>query len=231
MMQRQVSLGFAALLLAGCQTVPSNLQAANQQPTWEATAGGSSGLMSSTSMPEGSPTDAAPPGFVSFCYRFADQCAASPKDATVVHLDVISQAVLDRVNRSVNRAIRPEDDQKHYGRAEYWDIPTDGFGNSKDYALTKRRDLINAGLSARALRVAIVITPWNNRQAVLTVVTDRGDLVLDNLTDDIKPWTDTGYQWIARQDGGGELGWVTLAAGATDFTRLARRAEAPREGW
>jgi predicted transglutaminase-like cysteine proteinase len=202
--------------------VPSNLQAANQQLTLGAPGVGSSELMSSTSMPEGKPTDAAPPGFVSFCYRFADQCAAAPSDATVVHLDVASQAVLDRVNRSVNHAISPEDDQAHYGRAEYWNIPTDGFGNSKDYALTKRRDLINAGLSERALRIAIVITPQNNRQAVLTVVTDRGDLVLDNLTDDIKPWTEAGYQWVARQDGGGELGWVTLAAGAKDFTLASR---------
>ncbi len=220
MIRGKQSLGFAlgGLLLAGCQTVPDNLQAANQQPSSEASGASSSGLISSTSMPEGKPTDAAPPGFVSFCYRFADQCAASAKDGTVVHLDVASQVVLDHVNRSVNHAIWPEDDQRHYGRAEYWDIPTDGFGNSKDYALTKRRDLINAGYSERALRIAIVITSQNNRHAVLTVVTDRGDLVLDNLTDGIKPWTEAGYQWIARQDGGGELGWVTLAAGVNDFT-------------
>jgi len=216
-------IAFGALILAGCQTVPSNLQATNQQLSPGAPAARSLELISSTSMPEGTPTASAPPGFVSFCYRFADQCAASANDATVVHLDVASEAVLDRVNRKVNHAISPEDDQKHYGRAEYWDIPTDGFGNSKDYALTKRRDLINAGLSERALRIAIVITPGNYRNAVLTVVTDRGDLVLDNLTDEIKPWTDTGYQWIARQDGGGELGWVTLAGGATDFTQVARR--------
>jgi predicted transglutaminase-like cysteine proteinase len=218
MMREQVqglALGLGALLLAGCQTVPNNLQpAALGAPTV-----GSPELMSSTSMPEGKPADAAPPGFISFCSRFADQCAASSKAATVVHLDVASQAVLDHVNRSVNHAIRPEDDQVHYGRAEYWDIPTDGFGNCKDYALTKRRDLINAGLSERALRIAIVITPRNNRHAVLTVVTDRGDLVLDNLTDDIKPWTEAGYQWIARQDGRGELGWVTLASRSKYVTR------------
>jgi len=202
MVRRQIqglAFGLGAFLFASCQAMAG------------------SALMSSTAMPEGKPTDSAPPGFISFCYRFPDQCAASSNDATVVHLDAASQAVLDRVNRSVNRAITPEDDQKHYGRAEYWNIPTDGFGNCKDYALTKRRDLINAGLSERARRIAIVITPRNNRHAVLTVVTDRGDLVLDNLTDEIRPWTETGYQWIARQDGGGESGWVTLAAGSKEF--------------
>ena len=29
--------------------------------------------------------------------------------------------------------------------------------------------------------------------AVLTVKTDRGDFVLDNLTDEIRPWNATGY--------------------------------------
>ena len=228
MIRGQLCLGFAlgAILLAGCQTAPSNFATANEQTRPE-TAFASSALLSSTSMPEGTPTESAPPGFVSFCYRFADQCAASPNDATVVHLDVASQAILNRVNYSVNRAIVPEDDQRHYGRAEYWDIPADGFGNDKDYALTKRRDLINAGLSERALRIAIVITRQNARHSVLTVVTDRGDIVLDNLTDEIKPWDQAGYQWIARQDSGGELGWVTLAGGTRDFalirTGLAER--------
>lgn len=219
MIRGQLCSGFAlgAILLAGCQTAPSNFQAVNESPTSYI---GSPYLISSTSMPDGAPTAAAPPGFVSFCYRFADQCSASPRDATVVHLDMTSQAVLDRVNRTVNHAIWPEDDQRHYGRAEYWDIPKDGYGNDKDFALTKRRDLINAGLSERALRVAIVMTRQNARHAVLTVVTDRGDIVLDNLTDEIKPWDRAGYQWIARQDGGGELGWVTLAAGTSDFALI-----------
>jgi len=210
-----LGLCLGAALLAGCQTVPTNLQAMNIAPSPVP----DSELISSTAMPVGKATNAAPPGFISFCYRFADQCApSSPTDAAVLHLDGTKQALLDNVNRTVNHAIWPEDDMRHYGRAEYWDIPTDGYGNCKDYALTKRQALIKAGISERALRIAIVITPRNNRHAVLTVVTDRGDVVLDNLTDEIKPWTDSGYQWIARQDGAGELGWVTLAEGSNDFT-------------
>ena len=220
-MRGQVGLGIVlgAFVLAGCQSVPDNLQAANDQPSPElqAAAFTSTSLMSSTSMPEGRPSEGAPPGFVSFCYRFADQCAASPSDAEAVRLDMASQATLERVNYMVNHTMRPEDDEDHYGCAEYWNIPTDGKGSGQDYALTKRRDLINAGFSPRALRVAIVATPRNTRQAVLTVVTDRGDLVLDSLTDEVKPWTDTRYSWIARQDGKGALGWVTLASGTGDF--------------
>ena len=35
--------------------------------------------------------------------------------------------------------------------------------------------------------------------AVLTVKTDRGDFVLDNLSDEIRGWSATGYQFYKRQ--------------------------------
>jgi len=112
----------------------------------------------------------------------------------------------------VNNTIWPEDDQKHFGRAEYWTIPTDGYGSCHDYALTKRKELIDIGLPQRALRIAILTTPSNQRHAVLTIATDKGDYVLDNLRQDIRPWLSTGYQWIARQDDGSESGWAALNA-------------------
>ncbi len=46
---------------------------------------------------------------------------------------------------------------------------------------------------------------------MLTVTTDRGDFVLDNLNDAVKPWTDVEYQWIERQDNEGGYGWVNLS--------------------
>jgi predicted transglutaminase-like cysteine proteinase len=117
---------------------------------------------------------------------------------------------LQEINEAVNRAIKPMDDLKHYGRVEYWNIPTDGFGDCEDYALTKRRDLMAAGFPASALRIAVVITWRNERHAVLTVATDRGDYVLDNLTRTIRSWDDTDYQWIERQDPNNAWGWVSL---------------------
>jgi predicted transglutaminase-like cysteine proteinase len=195
------------LSLAACQTVPSGSQLSidASQPIPQLA------LLSSTAMPTGTPTDAAPAGFISFCSRFMDQCVTSQNNAPVVHLDLGTQAVLDNVNRSVNRAIWPESDERHFGVAEYWDIPKDGYGNCHDYALTKRQELIDAGLPERALRIAIVITPRENRHAVLTVTTDRGDFVLDNLNNTVKPWTDVDYQWVERQDNEGGFGWVNLS--------------------
>ena len=198
---------FCSMLLAACQTVSSG----PQLDIDSSQAVPQSVLLSSSAMPMGTPTNSAPPGFISFCSRFLDQCAISRNNSPVVHLDLGTQAVLDNVNRSVNKAIWPESDERHYGVAEYWDIPKDGYGNCHDYALTKRKELIDAGMPERALRVAIVVTPRNNRHAVLTVTTDRGDLVLDNLNNTVKPWTAVGYQWIERQDNQGGFGWVNLS--------------------
>ena len=117
------------------------------------------------------------------------------------------------VNRSVNRQIWPKDDIKHYGRAEYWTIPTDGFGDCDDYAVTKRARLIAAGVPASALRLAVAITPRSVRHAVLTVTTTQGDYVLDSLYDEIVPWSAPGYQWMLRQRSDDARAWDALTEG------------------
>jgi predicted transglutaminase-like cysteine proteinase len=45
---------------------------------------------------------------------------------------------------------------------------------------------------------------------VLTVVTDRGDYVLDNMQDDILPPDKTGYIWVERQDPASRTGWLAM---------------------
>ena len=160
--------------------------------------------------PRGHVTATAPDGFASFCARVADQCSPSPEAAPTLRLDTRSWSAIERVNLHVNGAVKPETDEKHYGVEEYWTIVTDGFGDCEDYALTKRKELIEAGLPEPALRMAIVVTLRNERHSVLTVATDRGDFVLDNLTNDILPWNATGYSWVASQDAIGKLGWVVF---------------------
>jgi predicted transglutaminase-like cysteine proteinase len=161
-------------------------------------------------MPAGLIPGPQPPGFISFCMRFMDQCAFSKDASAVVKLSSAEWLELREINEDVNRDIKPMDDERHYGRAEYWNIPTDGFGDCEDYALAKRQQLIAMGFSERALRIAIVYTWKNERHAVLTVVTDRGDFVLDNLTEEIRNWDETDYRWIEQQDPLLGLGWVSL---------------------
>jgi hypothetical protein len=49
-----------------------------------------------------------------------------------------------------------------------------------------------------------------NGHAVLTVKTDRGEYILDNQTDDILFWADTGYRFVKRQSQSDPNGWVSL---------------------
>jgi predicted transglutaminase-like cysteine proteinase len=151
-----------------------------------------------------------PAGFGDFCRRFSDQCYLPPGRPTSVALTPVIWQQIQLVNANVNHAIWPQDDLSHYGRAEYWTIPVDGFGDCEDYALTKRRDLARLGIPLGALRIAIVITPTAERHAVLDVVTNQGDLVLDNLADTVLSWNRTEFRWIERQDGLTSANWVSL---------------------
>jgi predicted transglutaminase-like cysteine proteinase len=153
---------------------------------------------------------APPPGFLDFCERFADQCAA-PEDAPQpASLTDETLGLVQLVNTAMNRAIRPEEDKAHYGREEFWTIPLDGYGDCDDYVLVKRKALINLGMPASALRIALVFAPGFVRHAVLTVSTDKGNYVLDNLTDDILSWDRTAYTWIKWQDPKSKTGWASL---------------------
>jgi predicted transglutaminase-like cysteine proteinase len=192
-------------------------------------AGGCAGTMRSyvpQALPQATPTATflmpdtgqpaiVPAGYIDFCIRFATDCQAHPGAADKIVLDPANWMVLQNVNTTVNAAIWPEDDDRHYGRAEYWTIPTDGYGDCEDYALTKRRSLMAQGLPEPALRLAIVVTPRFGRHTVLTIVTDRGDFVLDNLTDDIKPWNNTDYVWLEWQNPKQAFGWTALNTSAT----------------
>lgn len=154
---------------------------------------------------------AAPPaGFVRFCVQFPDQCDAPSGSARQVALTDDRRRVLQRINAAVNRAIWPQTDEAHYGRPELWTIPTDGFGDCEDYALTKRRDLIAAGLPPNALRITIAYSRRYGRHAVLMVISDRGDFILDNLTDAIVERHRSPYSWIEQQDAANPRAWVSL---------------------
>jgi predicted transglutaminase-like cysteine proteinase len=171
----------------------------------------------STPMVAGVPDRDPPPGFVSFCLRFADQCTSGAMEATTITLDAKNWALANTVNVEWNQKIWPEHDKAHFDRTEYWTIPTDGYGDCKDYALAKRMQLAELGIPRKALRIAIVMTPHNERHAVLTLATDKGDYVLDNLTDSILPWSATGYKWIARQDPRDDWGWVVFGGASTEL--------------
>ena len=91
------------------------------------------------------------------------------------------------VNVGVNAAIKPVNDFDIYGKDEVWAYP-EGAGDCEDYVLEKRRDLMRQGLSLSNLLITVVRKPDGEGHAVLTVRTDKGDFVLDNLTDSVRQW-------------------------------------------
>ena len=74
-----------------------------------------------------------------------------------------------------------------------------GEGDCEDLVLLKRRDLIDKGWPTGALLITVVRQPNGDGHAVLTVLTDRGDLVLDNLEPRVLVWSDTDYEYVKRQ--------------------------------
>jgi predicted transglutaminase-like cysteine proteinase len=113
----------------------------------------------------------------------------------------------------VNRAIGFETDMDQYHVEDYWVAPgvqPGARGDCEDYALEKRRQLINLGFPAAAMSLAIVSMPQEKTHAVLIVTTTDADYVLDNLSPSIKVWHDTKYPWIIRQGAADDLTWFSL---------------------
>lgn len=175
---------------------------------------GCSGLPASSRLPDHHVEAEPPPAFIDFCARFADQCAKTPGAPIVLTLDEQTMRQITQVNHAVNTAIAPQTDLAHYGRDEFWTIPSDGYGDCEDYALSKREDLLKAGLPASALRLAVVYSIKTALHAVLTVSTDKGDLVLDNMSDAVVPWNATGFTWIMVQSPTDPLRWDSLRPGS-----------------
>ncbi len=131
-----------------------------------------------------------PIGYQLMCLKHPTECQGGGKPSVEATGEVL--ATLKRVNGQVNRAIKPRSD----GRADVWSVGVSS-GDCEDYVLAKRRALIKAGLPPSALRIAHVKTRKGEGHAILVVKTNGKDLVLDNLTNTIKPLSQTGYRLVA----------------------------------
>ena len=70
--------------------------------------------------------------------------------------------------------------------------------------------LMQAGWPREALLITVVRDKNGDGHAVLTVKTDKGEFILDNQTDDILLWSDTGYRFVKRQSQTDPNVWVSL---------------------
>jgi predicted transglutaminase-like cysteine proteinase len=151
-----------------------------------------------------------PIGWLEFCAEHARECETRPAEPRDILLSAKVWKDLVRINNRVNDTVTPLTDLEHWGVAERWNYPDDGYGDCEDYVLLKRRMLMQAGWPRQALLITVVRDKRGDGHAVLTVRTDKGEFILDNQNPEILLWTDTGYRFLKRQSQRDPNVWVTL---------------------
>ncbi|MFD1199222.1 transglutaminase-like cysteine peptidase [Brucella gallinifaecis] len=153
-------------------------------------------------------------GFTSIPYGHLDYCKRSPRDCGAhralrpMKLTPERMKVLQSVNASVNAAIKPVSDQQNYGKRDYWTIPKNGKGDCEDYVLLKRARLIARGMHPSQLLITMV--QGSEAHIVLSVRTDQGDYILDNMRKEVLPVEKTSYRYIKMQSPAHAGQWVSI---------------------
>lgn len=158
-----------------------------------------------------------PIGHYEFCKINKNECKVIGRDQGPMELTRKSWATLLSVNKKVNSEIKPLTDMQINGVEELWSFPTT-VGDCEDYVLLKRRELMKQGFSAADLLITVVIQPTGAGHAVLTVRTDYGDFILDNMREEVVLWHETGYRFIKRQSSAHAGAWMRLGDGQSKAT-------------
>lgn len=155
----------------------------------------------------------APSGFVDFCNRESHHCDGTVARPQQASMNAALWRAVASINSEINARIKSTDDMTLFGKAEHWTI-AENAGDCEDYALLKKRELVAIGLPPSALLLTVALDEKQEGHAVLTLVTDSGDFVLDNRRDAILPFQAAGYQYLKRQSQLDPRRWVSLAAEA-----------------
>jgi predicted transglutaminase-like cysteine proteinase len=139
-----------------------------------------------------------PIGHSRFCLRYPDDCKVQGNDFRRRNIALTPERweELNLVNRQVNRDIVPEV-TAGTGATEEWVISPPA-GDCKDYAITKRHELLARGWPSRALLLSEVVVPSGEHHLILVVRTKDTDLVLDNLNANVRPLATMyrQYEWV-----------------------------------
>lgn len=153
---------------------------------------------------------ASPEGSSGMCARYGWACA---KGARHGRIGPDGLRIATRLNADINRQVRAISDQSQYSRAEVWTLPSARGGDCEDFALLKKKRLIEQGFPAHQLLIATVLDHNHAPHAVLVMRTTVGDYVLDNLTNRVLTWRDTGYTFLKMQDPQAPHQWQAVLAG------------------
>ena len=168
-----------------------------------------------------------PFGYVDFCVHHARDCEGGSDDPERLELTTERWRELTRVNAAVN-ALPEISDEENYGVGDVWSYPDARGGDCEDMAMEKRRRLIEAGWPSDVLLIATAMTTDGKGHAVLIAAVRQGDLVLDNLDEAIRLWSETPYRWRKRQSRQRPIVW--LSADPTHFASEPRPVYAPLDG-
>jgi predicted transglutaminase-like cysteine proteinase len=153
-----------------------------------------------------------PVGHYDLCQNLPSECMQFAGSTRPLALTPKVWELLQEVNNSANVEIEPITDQDLWGVPELWSYPQNR-GDCEDYVLLKRRQLMAQGVSGHNLLITVVRQQNGDGHAVLTVRTDRGDFVLDNLEPKILLWTKTPYRFLKRQSVEAPGDWVSISDG------------------
>jgi predicted transglutaminase-like cysteine proteinase len=164
----------------------------------------------------------APFQHVRFCLRYPTECKTNPAEDERIDLTRENLDLLILVNHRVNAAITPVPKRHGPHLQDGWTIAP-ATGDCNDYVVTKRHELLRSGLPAKALRLAEVKTASGIGHLVLLVATTKGDLVLDNLTEELHAWQRTDYRWLKIQSASDARVWyrIKISGASLSETRLS----------
>ena len=138
-----------------------------------------------------------------------------------VELTEARKTELAKVNREVNRAIQPKLNNNGVLEEKWLISPREG--DCKDYAVTKRHELLARGWPARSLLLAEVVVSSGEHHVVLIVRTNEDDFVLDNLNWNVRRVSEIRYQWVRAQQPNNPKFWSTInVARAAQVAMIAR---------
>lgn len=166
------------------------------------------GAANATQMATGRVTSQ-PIGHYEFCQEVPAECRPTGANIKPDRLTQRAWAKMVEINTRVNTIIAPRTDFEMWGREEIWSYPVK-YGDCEDYVLLKRHELIQAGFHPSNLLITVVLQPNGDGHAVLTVRTDQGDFVLDNLVRKVMDWRDTRYRYLKRQSTADAGKWVDI---------------------
>ncbi|MGV1871064.1 transglutaminase-like cysteine peptidase [Agrobacterium rosae] len=153
-----------------------------------------------------------PIGHYEFCQKYMSECDIRSKLTPPPRVTEYGWKVVREINKEVNSTIIAMTDLEVYGKDEVWEYPKTA-GDCEDFVLLKRRKLMERGFAVSDLLITVVRKPDGEGHAVLTLRTNDGDFILDNLSDDVKLWTDTNYTYLKRQASFNTGRWVSIEDG------------------